>query len=83
MVFKPNLLQEDEDSDTIIGTPPRLTLTGKSIDDTNIKYFLQNLKKSERLYDAILQTSSDENLLNFTVDLVLNFDSDYELVIEE
>ena len=83
MVFKPNLLQEDEDSDTIIGTPPRLTLTGKSIDDTNIKYFLQNLKKSERLYDAILQTSSDENLLNFTVDLVLNLDSDYELVIEE
>lgn len=83
MVFKPNLLQEDEDSDTIIGTPPRLTLTGKSIDDTNIKYFLQNLKKSERLYDAILQTSSDENLLNFTVDLVLNFDSDYELAIEE
>ncbi len=79
MDFDPGVLKYDKKGKVVSSTPSKYIIQGQSIDDFNITIFLKNLKGSDRLYDVILQTNPNEQLLDFTMDVILNYHLDNQL----
>ena len=83
MDFDPGVLKYDKKGKVVSSTPSKYIIQGQSIDDFNITIFLQNLKGSDRLYDVILQTNPNEQLLDFTMDVILKYHLDNQLPMSE
>ena len=83
MDFDPGVLKYDKKGKVVSSTPSKYIIKGQSIDDFNITIFLQNLKGSDRLYDVILQTNPNEQLLDFTMDVILKYHLDNQLPMSE
>ena len=79
MDFDPGILKYDKKGKVVSSTPSQYIIKGQSVDDFNITVFLQNLKRSNLLFDVILQTTPNEQLLDFTMNVVLNYHLDSEI----
>ena len=83
MDFDPGVVKYDKKGKVVYSTPSKYIIKGQSVDDFNITIFLQNLKGSDRLYDVILQTNPNEQLLDFTMDVILKYHLDNQLPMSE